>query len=462
MREFIKENIEERNTIYSCNCQESLVKEQTELYKSTYEDPKLLKRVINDMKKSIKITGWLGFLLTVLLTLSSFSYAEDLSKSFNDVNNSDWAYKFINSLQSSNIVNGYPDGSFRPNNNVKVNEYIAMAVKTQGYWLEPVNGDWAKPYIDKALELHIIEPNQFTDYNAKITRQSMAVITMNTIYLNEERPTNEYDQYVSNEIKDFKDICGYCAQSVLDAYKMGITTGYSDKTYRGSNFSTRAEATTFISKIINTELRDKSNYDFASAVGAYYWVKENGERVFAETNIYKNGIFKLVDETFYMPVYKGINVTEMFELGKYLNKVTLEMGDQPFYLFSIGQDGFGIYGHKSKTDYMNIFKNYPQYNDQTVMLPTDVELIIGANAYLYSDYPYFISLDKSNYEKYRGFIEKMIQFSFNADAQIVIEKINLTMLTDNRDLVKFGIGGRNVYINNTTNRIEIKYSVKYE
>ncbi len=385
-----------------------------------------------------------------------------LGSSFNDVTSNHWAYKFIDSLKSSNIVNGYPDGSFRPNNDVKINEYIAMAVKSQGYWFEPVGGDWAKPYIDKALELNIIVDGQFKDYNASITRQSMTVITMNTIYLTEERPSTEYDQFVANQIKDYSTICGLCAQSVLDAYKTGITTGFTDKTFKPSNFSTRAEATTFISKIINPELRDKPNYEFKSIVGVYYWVKENGERVFAETNIYKTGTFKLVDESFYMPVYKGINVAEMFELGKYLNKVTLEMGDQPFYLFSVGQDGFSVDGFKSKNDYINIFKNYPQYGDQTVMLPTEVELIIGAYAYMYADYPYFISLDKSNYEKYRGFIEKMIQYSFKADAQKVIDEINLAMLTDNRELVRFGIGGRNVYINNTSDGIEIKYSVKFQ
>lgn len=441
-------------------------------YKKVFDEYEVFKKIIITSLTLLLLFITASFGLFILSDVAFAGIVEEnnsanikidqMSSSFDDVNSNHWAYKFIDSLKSSNIINGYPDGSFKPNTNVRINEFIAMAVKSQGYWFEPVSGDWAKPYIDKALELNIIAQGQFKDYNASITRQSMAVITMNTIYLTEERPSTEYDQYVANQIKDYSTICGLCTQSVLDAYKTGVTTGFTDNTFRGWNFSTRAEATTLISKIINPELRDKPNNDFKATVGVYYWVKENGDRVYAQTNIYKNGTFQLVDDDFYMPVYKGINVTEMFELGKYLNRVTLEMGNMPFYLFTLGQDGFSVEGFKSKDDYINIFKNYPQFNDQTVMLPTEVELIIGASAYMYTDYSYFISLDKADYEKYRGFIEKMIGFSFKADATQVIEKINTTMITDNRDLVKFGIGGRNVYINNTSDGIEIKYSVKYQ
>ncbi|GAB6108728.1 S-layer homology domain-containing protein [Fusibacter bizertensis] len=444
---------------------DSFVREELAIESSEYFSNKTVFGEYEVFKKIILTSLCLILLLFTssvgLMPSSDIVFAEK-NDSFADVIPTHWAIKFIDSLKSSNIVNGYPDGTFKPNTNVRINEFIAMAVKSQGYWLEPISGDWAKPYIDKALELNIITQGQFKDYSANITRQSMAVITMNTIALTEEKPSTEYDQYVANQIRDYDTICGLCAQSVLDAYKTGITTGFSDKTFRPSSYSTRAEATTLISKIIHPELRDTPNYDFKATVGVYYWVKENGDRVFAQTNIYKEGTFQLVEGDFYMPVYKGINVTEMFELGKYLNGVTLEMGNQPFYLFTIGQDGFSVYGHKSKDDYINIFKNYPQYNDQTVMIPTEVELIIGAYAYLYTDYSYMISLDKADYEKYRGFIEKMIGFSFKADASQVIEKINTTMITDNRDLVKFGIGGRNVYINNTSDGIEIKYSVKYQ
>ncbi len=402
--------------------------------------------------------------LFILLMIASMSFAAtengDFSD-FTDVRSNHWAVSFINSLKSTEIISGYPDGTFKPQANVKVNEYIAMTVKALGYRFDAPNDDWAKNYIAKALDLKIITPNQFKDYNAFITRQAMTVVTVNAIVLTEERPSTEYDQFVANSIKDYQTICDFCKQNILDAYKLGITTGYSDKTFRPSLFSTRAEASTLISKIINPDLRDVPKYDFKSTIKQWYWVKEDGEKVLAETNIKRTGVFTLVDDDFYMPVYKGINVTEMYELGKYMNKLSAEAGNSPFYVFDKGQDGFAIYGFKDKLTYTSIFEENNQMPDQVMQIPARFEIILGGNAYMYADYSYLISLDKVNYEKYRSFIEKMIQFQFKQDAVTVINKINMAMATNQQELVKFSTYGRNVQINNTSDHIKIEYSVKY-
>lgn len=409
------------------------------------------------MKKILLIT-----LAAVLILGANLSFAN--TQNFKDVPSSHWALRFIDSLKATEIVTGYPDGTFRPSANVKANEYIAMTVKALGYSLSANPNDWAKPYIDKALELHLIAPEQFKNYNDFITRQSMVSITMNAISLNEERPSTEFDQFVANDIKDFIEICDRAKQNVLDAYKMGVVTGYTDKTFRGWNFTNRAEATTLISKIINPSLRDNPKLDYKATLNSWYWVKKDGTRVFAETNIYKNGVFQLVEEDFYMPVYKGINLPEMYELGKYLNNLLVEAGDSPFYIFDKGldNDGFAIYSFKSKEDYTQIFKNNILFADQSVEVPRQSELILGANANWYADYSYAISLDKKNYEKYRDFIESMIRFSFKSYGTEVINKVNIALDTNKVELFKFGIDGRNVKISNTSDYIKIEYSVKYK
>ncbi len=408
------------------------------------------------VKKCIIIT-----LVMSMMFLGTLSFASTPTDMFRDINANHWALSYIDSLKSSNIVAGYPDGTFRPQANVKINEFIAMTVKTLGYYYESPADDWAKPYIDKALELNIIEVGQFTNYNEPITRQSMTSVTVNAVVLSEERPSTEFDENIAYEIKDYTTICDYCKQNVLDAYKLGITTGYSDKTFRPWLSSTRAEATTLISKIINPDLRDVPSYDFKTKIKHWYWVKADGSKVNAETNIYQNGEFKLVDDDFYMPVYKGKNVNEMYEFGKYMNTLAAEAGDSPFYLFDKGPDGFAIYGFKDKTVYTSIFEQNMQRADQVMQVPARFEFITGANAYLYPGYSYIISLDKVHYEKYRGFIEKIIQFQFKQDAEVVLDKIELAMSTNEQDLIKFGINGRNVQINNTSNHIKIEYSVKY-
>ena len=105
--------------------------------------------------------------------------------------------------------------------------------------------------------------------------------------------------------------------------------------------------------------------------------------------------------------------------------------------------------------------HYPLFCDQLVYKISQNELIIGASAYLYPGYAYMISLDKKDYEKHRDFIEKMIRFQFKQDAEVVLGKIDLAMSTNEQDLIKFGINGRNVQINNTSNVITVEYSVKY-
>lgn len=56
-----------------------------------------------------------------------------------------------------------------------------MAMKSLGYAFESKSSDWAKPYIDKAIELGVIEDKEFNSYTANITREQMASIAGNSI-----------------------------------------------------------------------------------------------------------------------------------------------------------------------------------------------------------------------------------------------------------------------------------------
>lgn len=65
-----------------------------------------------------------------------------------------WATGYINIASGQKIVNGYPDGTFKPNAPVKFEEAITMLVRTLGY--EPaVTGGYPAGYLAKAAELEI-------------------------------------------------------------------------------------------------------------------------------------------------------------------------------------------------------------------------------------------------------------------------------------------------------------------
>ena len=55
-------------------------------------------------------------------------YAEGLDtwKTFSDVPTTDWAYKFINRVAGTGWINGYEDGTFRPDKNITRAEVVAI------------------------------------------------------------------------------------------------------------------------------------------------------------------------------------------------------------------------------------------------------------------------------------------------------------------------------------------------
>ena len=52
--------------------------------------------------------------------------------SFLDVNYSDWYYEYVKAAVDNGIIIGYNDGTFRPNNNVSYSEMITMLIRAMG------------------------------------------------------------------------------------------------------------------------------------------------------------------------------------------------------------------------------------------------------------------------------------------------------------------------------------------
>jgi len=73
---------------------------------------------------------------------------------FTDVKASDWFAGFVNIASTEELVKGYTDNTFKPQNNVTYAEAVAMIIRALGY--EPsVKGVWPNNYISKASELGV-------------------------------------------------------------------------------------------------------------------------------------------------------------------------------------------------------------------------------------------------------------------------------------------------------------------
>jgi hypothetical protein len=70
---------------------------------------------------------------------------------------SHWAKGYIGYANKLEIVVGYPDKTFRPQKPVSYDEAITMIVRALGYTNEDVGDDWPSNYVNKGEELGILE-----------------------------------------------------------------------------------------------------------------------------------------------------------------------------------------------------------------------------------------------------------------------------------------------------------------
>ncbi len=100
---------------------------------------------------------------------------------FGDVKDSHWASGYINVAAENQLIKGYPDGTFKPTNNVTYAEAVTILVRALGY-TEEVEGEgtWPQNYLDKAEEVGITVEIALDNPSAKASRGDVAKLTWNT------------------------------------------------------------------------------------------------------------------------------------------------------------------------------------------------------------------------------------------------------------------------------------------
>ena len=98
----------------------------------------------------------LSIILVLVLALSTFSltFADDIQ--FTDVKEGSWYYSDVTSLVKVGGINGYPDGTFKPNGTITAAEFIKITVGIYDDTLnvsEKKDGEkWYTPYVNTARE----------------------------------------------------------------------------------------------------------------------------------------------------------------------------------------------------------------------------------------------------------------------------------------------------------------------
>ena len=92
-----------------------------------------------------------------------------------------WAKGYVGYADKLEIVSGYEDKSFKPDNPVTFGEAVTMIVRALGYTGDDVTGNWPDNYISKAAELGIVEAGTAGDDPA--LRGDVAVMLYNSLGL---------------------------------------------------------------------------------------------------------------------------------------------------------------------------------------------------------------------------------------------------------------------------------------
>lgn len=189
--------------------------------------------------------------------------------SFTDVAGDSWYEQYISKItQLPGIIDGYEDGSFLPDNNVKRGEFLKMifeASMNQGGsgFRSTTDRDgihWAGKYYTMAMDSNILVADVYSGggllfectYAAleqPISRYEAAVILTN-VCTNVGMETTVKVTDAANYIPDYGGMDEQYVNCVEQAYGKGLLTGMGDGSFSGDSNLRRSEAATIIYRFL--------------------------------------------------------------------------------------------------------------------------------------------------------------------------------------------------------------------
>ncbi|WP_167577922.1 Ig-like domain-containing protein [Ammoniphilus sp. YIM 78166] len=170
-------------------------------------------------------------------------------KTFRDVQQH-WAQTAIERLAYYGILNGFADGTFRPDQSVTREQFVTMLIsakqttlkKAQSSFTDVPANHWSAAFITTAMEQGIIVKSDYgTHFHPQqaISREEMAIMIARSLKLKADASVIRFTdkQQISNH--------GLVGAVVIE----GIILGYPDQTFRPKSPLTRAAASVVINQI---------------------------------------------------------------------------------------------------------------------------------------------------------------------------------------------------------------------
>jgi len=229
------------------------------------------------LKKTLKRTVLIILTLVMLLQVPITAEA---ATSFPDVNSDDWFYADVTKLASMGVINGQPDGTFKPDYDLTRGEFIKMLVMVADIWTidTSTKKHWAE------YEWIVLNDNGLleisTAYDGKnsagtlfpctakaldtpITRNEMAFLINAVLYMSffeNQMALSDSNDSFANHILDYGTMDPSYRSVVEQCYAKGILTGDGDTIFSGYKNLTRAEGAKVIARLLWSSERKTINW----------------------------------------------------------------------------------------------------------------------------------------------------------------------------------------------------------
>lgn len=212
------------------------------------------------MEKILKRCGkFLSVFIISTMVLGNIVFASDYSNH--------WAQKTIEKWSGKNVINGFPDGSFKPNQSITraefatlVNGLFNLTDSTNAKKYEDVlSSQWYKKDVD-VISSHGVMNDYENNFKPDqyITREE-ATFAISNIY---NIISNNTDAENSNSFKDSDKISEWATNSIYSLYNKGYISGRPDNSFDPKGNLTRAEMVTLIDKITSELLNVAGEYTY--------------------------------------------------------------------------------------------------------------------------------------------------------------------------------------------------------
>lgn len=199
---------------------------------------------------------FLAIFLCFIMLISTTCFAAG----FSDLTSEHWAYKNVTNLVENGVINGYPDGTYRPENTITRGEFFKLmmtAAEGEEFFtiLNMVAEKWTDSYMHYAEnEGLMMDGTSIENVDDPITRLEMVVVLSKTASKKNIRRAFYEDGKATLKTTTFNDISELSEIDqiyIKNATDLGLINGYTDGSFKPNGYMTRAEVATIIYRFLS-------------------------------------------------------------------------------------------------------------------------------------------------------------------------------------------------------------------